>query len=133
MTTEYTPGPWEWEEANHTGVYETSSPRTLVSSSTRHYRLRDGKDLGQKPVLIPLASTTAQVAGVIDAISLEIHGTKADEALIAAAPDLLEVAIGLHDLNRDNGPNLTGPVWRDLVAALAGKADAAIDKAKVAP
>lgn len=90
MTTNvHTPGPWGWEEANHTGVYETSSPRTLVSLSTRQYHQTDGRDLGRKHVLVPTAATTARIAGMIDAISLEIHATKADEALIAASPKLL--------------------------------------------
>lgn len=35
---------------------------------------------------------------------------------------LLAVAVAICDLERDNGTNITGPVWRDMVANIAAQA-----------
>ena len=54
---------------------------------------------------------------------------EANATLFEAAPDLLAACKAIHNLSRDNGPNITGPQWRDMVSAIATQAGAAIRKA----
>lgn len=93
--SKHTPGPWAWEKARHVDDYVTAHPRSLVSLSERQRRHTDGKDLGLKPVLIPVAAIPREALQFVDAIALEIHGTPSDEALIAAAPPLLAALVAL--------------------------------------
>ncbi len=53
----------------------------------------------------------------------------ANARLIAASPGLLEVANLIYRLDRDNGPNITGPVWRDMVRTVAQHAREVIAQA----
>jgi len=98
--TEHTSGPWDWLAGDHCSDKKKCHSRTLVSMAERQ-KSKHGRDLGPKQVLVPFAKVQAKQAHLITGISLEIHGSLADEALIAAAPDLLAacewVAKAWHD------------------------------------
>lgn len=51
---------------------------------------------------------------------------QANARLIAASPSLLSVALEIYNLDRDAGGNVTGPVWRAMVARISKKAQKVI-------
>ena len=89
METKSTPGPWKWRDGQHVGTFAERCSRTLCSMG-KDCITADGRNLGPAVVLVPAAKIMASKAHLIRDIHLEIHGSQADEALIAAAPDMRE-------------------------------------------
>ena len=84
--SKHTPGPWYWNRGKHESTDpKKREPRTLCSRSAKSADVPDD-DLH---ILIPAAKMSAIAASFVYDIELEIHGKPDDEALIAAAPDLL--------------------------------------------
>lgn len=77
----------------------------------------DGPETGEETVAEVLPTEPPSVAEK-DAADL-IHRYNAHKALFM-------VAVAISDLERDNGANVTGPVWRDMIAKIATQARKAI-------
>lgn len=117
----HTPGPWKWQEARHTGDSK-AEPRTIVSLSVNQ-RAKDGRDLGPKHVLVQGVKMRADLAAAVRDLQCEIHATPEDEALIEAAPDLLEVCdlmLRYYDNETDDSVHLEHVI--DAIRAAAAKA-----------